>query len=142
MKINVKSLFFSGIIAGIIILIVGGGLIPIIGNQMDEVLKSRLLPPLSNGAMIFFAFCSIVNGIGSIALYVLIKNSVKTRPQAIIITSLLFWFFVYFLANSANVAYGFMPLRLTVIGTIWGLLEFFLGVIVGSKLYREVKNIT
>lgn len=141
MTINVKSLFLSGIITGIIILIVGGGLVPIIGNQMDEVLKSRLLPPLSYGAMIFFAFCSIINGIGSIGLYVLIKNSVKSRLRAIIITSLLFWFFVYFLANSANVAYGFMPLKLTVIGTIWGLLEFFLGVLVGSKLYREVKNI-
>ena len=60
MKINVKSLFLSGIITGIIILIVGGGLVPIIGNQMDEVLKSRLLPPLSYGAMIFLLFVRLL----------------------------------------------------------------------------------
>ena len=140
MKINVKSLFASGAVTGIIIMIVGGGLVPIIGDQMEEVLKNRLLPPLSNGAMAFFAFNSIVIGIGVMGLYALIKNIIMSRLKAVIITSLLFWFFTYFLANSALVAYGFMPLGLTVIGTVWGLLELFLGVLIGSMLYKDVKQ--
>lgn len=140
MKINVKSLFTSGAVTGIIIMIVGGGLVPIIGNQMDEVLKNRLLPPLSNGAMVYFAFNSIVIGIGVIGFYALIKTIIKSRLRSVIITSLLFWFFTYFLANAALVAYGFMPLGLTVIGTVWGLLELFLGVLIGSMLYKDVKH--
>lgn len=140
MKINVKSLFTSGAVTGIIIMIVGGGLVPIIGNQMDEVLKNRLLPPLSNGAMVYFAFNSIVIGIGVIGFYALIKTIIKSRLRSVIITSLLFWFFTYFLANAALVAYGFMPLGLTVIGTAWGLLELFLGVLIGSMLYKDVKH--
>ena len=139
MKINVKSLFTSGLVAGLIIMIVGGGLVPIIGHQMDEVLKNRLLPPLSKGAMVYFAFNSIVHGIGVIGLYSLIKTITNTRLSAVIITSLLFWFFTYFLANASLVAYGFMPLGLTIIGTAWGLLELFAGVLIGSILYKDAK---
>jgi hypothetical protein len=137
MKMNVKSLLTSGVITGIIIMIVGGGLVPIIGNQMDEVLKDRLLPPLTNGAMVYFAFNSIVIGVGAIALYAQLKNSIKSKWRAIALTSLLIWFFIYFLSNAALVAYGFMPLRITIIGTAWGLLESFLGVLTGSMLYKE-----
>jgi hypothetical protein len=138
MKINVKSLFISGFITGIIIIIVGGCLVPIVGNKMDEVLKNRLLPPLSNGAMLYFAFNSIVMGIGVMSLYALIKTAIKSRLKAVTITSLIFWFFTYFLANAALVAYGFMPLVLTVICTAWGVLEVFIALIVGSKIYKEL----
>ena len=140
MKINVKSLFTSGFVTGIIIMIVGGGLVPIIGNQMDEVLKNRLLPPLSNGAMVYFAFNSILLGIGVMGFYSLIKTIINTRLWAVILTSLLFWFFTYLLANAALVAYGFMPLGLTIIGTAWGLLELLIGVLIGSFLYKDAKQ--
>ena len=140
MKINVKGVFTSGFVTGIIIMIVGGGLVPIIGNQMDEVLKNRLLPPLSNGAMVYFAFNSIVLGIGIIGLYALIKTIISSRLRAVIITSLLCWFFTCFLANAALVAYGFMPLGLTIFGTAWGLLELFIGVWFGSMLYKNIEH--
>jgi hypothetical protein len=138
MKINLKSIFISGTVAGLVIIIIGGCLVPIIGNQMDEVLKNRLLPPLSIGAMIFFAVNSIIMGIGVIGLYSLIKNLIKSQISAILATSIIFWFFVYFLSSAALVAYGFMPPGLTIIGTSWGLIEVIAGVFVGSKLYREV----
>lgn len=136
-KINIKSLLLSGIVAGIVIMIIGGGLVPIIGHQMDEVLKSRLLPPLSGWDMAYFAFVSISNGIGVAALYVLINNSIRSGLKAVVITSLAFWFFGYFLANGALVAYGFMPLGLTVIGTAWGILELLAGTFAVSILYRS-----
>ena len=139
MKINVKSLLTSGVVTGIIIMIVGGGLVPIVGNQMDEVLKNRLLPPLSNSAMVYFAFNSILLGIGVIGFYTLIKTIISSRMKAVIITSLLFWFFTYFMANAALVAYGFMPSGLTIIGTAWGLLELLIGVLIGSKLYKDTE---
>jgi len=46
----------------------------------------------------------------------------------------------YFLSNASLIVYGFMPVRLTVIGTIWGLGELLLAGIVGSKLYKEEKQ--
>lgn len=139
MKMNVKSLLLSGIVAGIVILITGGGLVPIIGHQMDEVLKNRLLPPLSVGDMAYFAFVSMANGFGVAALYVLLHHAIKSRLKAVFATAVIFWFFGYFLSGGALVAYGFMPLGLTVIGTAWGILELLAGTVAVSYLYKERK---
>ncbi|MGN6647705.1 MAG: hypothetical protein ACTHJT_14380 [Cytophaga sp.] len=134
---HLKSILTSGIVTGISIMAVGGGLVPIIGNQMEEVLRNRLLPPLSNGAMAYFAFYSLAIGIGAMGFYALVKSRVPSKPKAILTTAFVFWFFTYFLANAALVAYGFMPLGLTVIGTAWGLLELLIGITVGSMIYKE-----
>jgi hypothetical protein len=139
MAINVKSAFTSGFVAGIIIIIIGFGLVPILGNQMNEVLESRSLPPLSTGAMGFFAFVSITFGISVIWLYALIQSRFKSKIKAAVVAAIIFWFFAYFLPNAALVAYGFMPYSLSAIGTAWGVLEVLIASIVGSRLYKEVR---
>ena len=83
MIINVKSIFTSGFVAGIVILIIGAGLIPIIGDQMDNALKELSLPPLSNGAMIYFAINSLILGIGVIGFYALLQCVIKSYIKAI-----------------------------------------------------------
>jgi hypothetical protein len=138
MKFNLKSLFISGLAAGIIIMIIGFGLVPILGNQMNEVLESRTLPPLSKGAMGFFAFVSLTNGFSVVIFYTLLRSKFQSKLKAAVVGSLVLWFFVYFLSNAALVAYGFMPFHLVVIGTAWGLLELLTAGIVGSRLYKEV----
>jgi hypothetical protein len=134
-KINLISLFIGGIAAGITVLIVGAGLVPILGNQMNELLQSRLLPPLSKEAMIFFAFCSLIFGFSVTCFYALFRTKFRSRAGAIITVALVFWFFVYFLSNAALVAYGFMPFHLVVTGTAWGLLELVSATLVGSFFY-------
>jgi hypothetical protein len=138
MRINVRSAFTSGLVAGIIIIIVGFGLVPILGNQMNSVLESRSLPPLSNGAMGFFAFVSVTFGISVIWLYALIQPRFKSKLKAAVVSAMIFWFYAYFLPNAALVAYGFMPFTLSAIGTAWGILEVLAAGIVGSRLYKEV----
>lgn len=138
MTINVKSAFTSGLVAGIIIIIIGFGLVPILGNQMNAVLESRSLPPLSNGAMGFFAFVSITFGVSVIWLYALIQSKFKSKLKAAVVSAMIFWFYAYFLPNAALVAYGFMPLSLSAIGTTWGIIEVLVASIVGSRLYKEV----
>lgn len=139
MTINIKRLFTSGLAAGFVILLIGFGLVPILGSQMDEVLKSRSLPPLSAAAMGFFAFVSLANGMGVTGLFVLMESHFKSKTNAALVASMFFWFFAYFLSNSALVAYGFMPFRLTAIGTGWGILEVVIAGIVGSRLYLGKK---
>lgn len=63
MKINVKSVITSGLIAGLVISLSAITMVPVVGNEMDLVLKSRGLPPLSNMAMLFFVVLSFINGI-------------------------------------------------------------------------------
>jgi hypothetical protein len=139
MRINVKSAFSSGLVAGIIIIIVGFGLVPIVGKQMDAVLESRSLPPLSIGAMAFFAIVSVIFGLSVIWLYALIQSGFKSKLKAAVVSAMIFWFYAYFLPNAALVAYGFMPFTLSAIGTAWGIMEVLAAGIFGSRLYKEAK---
>jgi hypothetical protein len=140
MKINVKSVIISGLISGLIISLSAITMVPVVGNEMDMVLASRGLPPLSNMAMLFFSMISFINGISLVLVYALVKEHLGAGIKTSVIVSLVFWFLTYFLSNASLIAYGFMPVRLTVIGTAWGLGELLLAGIVGSKLYKEVKQ--
>ena len=140
MKINVKSVITSGLIAGLLVSLSAITMVPVAGNEMDLVLESRGLPPLSNMAMLYFVVLSFIRGITLILLYAIVKERLGVGVRTAVIVSVAFWFLTYFLSNVSLVAYGFMPVRLTVIGTIWGLGELLLAGIVGSKLYKEVKQ--
>ena len=91
--------------------------------------------------MLYFSLVPFINGIFLVLLYAVIKEQIGAGIKTSLIVSLLFWFLTYFLSNVSLVVYGFMPVRLTVIGTVWGLGELMLASIVGSKLYKEVKHI-
>ena len=98
--INFKSVLFTGIISGIIILISALSMVPVVGNEMDEILASRGLPPLSNRAMVFFCFVSISNGILLVFLYSMLKPVFESKIKTAIISSLIVFFFSYFLYQS------------------------------------------
>lgn len=137
-SINLKSALTSGLIAGIIINISAISMVPAVGNEMNDVLATRGLPPLSNMSMVFFSFVSVILGIFLIFLYTLLKLHIRSKIKTAIISALIVWFIAYFLSNVSLVAYGFMPVKLVIIGTIWGLGELLLAGMVGSKLYKEV----
>lgn len=138
MKINVKSAFTSGLVAGLIIIVVGFTLIPILGDQMNEVLASRSLPPLSSGAMVFFTLVSITFGVSLVWFYALLLPRFTSKLRAAIVAALIFWVYAYLIPNAALVAYGFMPFSTSAIGTVWGMLEVLTASIVGSRLYKEI----
>jgi hypothetical protein len=137
MKINVKSVITSGLISGLIISLSAITMVPVVGNEMDQVLASRGLPPLSKMAMLFFTMISFINGISLVLVYALVKDHFGAGIKTSVIISLVFWFLTYFLSNASLIVYGFMPVRLTVIGTVWGMGELLLAGIVGSKLYKD-----
>jgi hypothetical protein len=140
MKINVKSVITSGLIAGLVISLSAITMVPVVGNEMDLVLESRGLPPLSNMDMLYFVGLSFINGIALILLYALVKERLGAGIRTAVIVSVVFWLLTYFFSSISLIVYGFMPVRLTVIGIIWGLGELLLAGIVGSKLYKEVKQ--
>jgi hypothetical protein len=43
----------------------------------------------------------------------------------------------YCSANVSNVMYGFMPVSLTVVGTLWGLVELVVAGEIGAYIYRD-----
>ncbi len=136
-SINLKSVLFSGVIAGIIINISGISMVPAVGDEMNDVLASRGLPPLSNLAIVFISFVSVIMGIFLVFLYSILKLHIRSRIKTAIISALIVWFIAYFLSNVSLAVYGFMPVKLVVIGTVWGLGELLLAGLVGVKLYKE-----
>ena len=137
-SINLKSVFITGIICGIVIVISGLTMIPVVGNEMDEILASRGVPPLSDWAILFICFVSICNGIFLVFVYSLLKPFWVSKIKTAIVATLIVFFFTYFMSNLSLVVYGFMPLKFTIIGTVWGLGELILAGLIGSKLYKEI----
>jgi hypothetical protein len=137
MSVNIKSIIKSGLVCGLIISLSAITMVPVVGDQMDLVLASRGLPALSNMAMIYFCGLSFLYGGFLVLLYAVLKDLLGPGIKTAVLISLIFWFFTYFLSNVSLVAYGFMPVKLTVIGTVWGLGELVLAGIVGSRLYKD-----
>lgn len=134
---ELKSILKAGLIAGIIIIISAATMVPVVGNEMDMALAKFNLPPLSLGDMIFFFFVSLSMGIMLMWLYSLLLSRYEQRLKTIVIASLIIWFPGNLLANLSNVVYGFMPVKLTIIGIVWGLGELIIAGLIAS---RFVKN--
>ncbi len=139
MRINTKSVLLSGLAAGMAILISGLTMVPVVGNEMDRALANRGLPPLGKPAMAYFALFSLIMGLSLVWLYAVAKTHFGPGKKTALIVSFTVWFLAYFLSNASKLAYGFLPIRLTVIGTAWGLAELVLAGWIGSCLYREKK---
>jgi len=137
MAINVKSVLSSGLVAGLIINFSALFMVPVVGNQMDEALKARNLPPMAGGAMAYFGVMSLVLGVVLVWLYAAVRPRLGPGPKTAAIVSILVWFLAYFFANVSNVVFGFMPIPLTVIGTVWGLVELVVAGEVGARMYSE-----
>lgn len=137
MAINTKGVLSGGLTAGLIINVSAVLMVPVVGNEMDTVLASRNLPPMGTGAMVYFAMLSLSLGVLLVWLYAAVRPRLGPGPRTAAIVSVLVWFLACFSANAALVAYGFMPVRLTVIGTAWGLVELVVAGQVGARLYSE-----
>jgi len=109
---------------------------------MDNALKKLSVPPLSNVAMAYFGIMSLILGMAIMWVYALIHQNFRTPFRAAFTIALFFWFFTYFWSNAALVAYGFLPLKVATIGTVYGLLELVLAGIIGSKIYKTKDQLT
>lgn len=137
MKPNFKSVLITGLLSGIIILMSGLTMIPVVGDEMNEILASRGVPPLSNWAIVLICFVSISNGVFLVFIYSLLQPLWVSKIKTAIVASLIVFFFTYFLSNISNVVYGFMPLKFTIMGTVWGLGELLLAGLFAAKFYKK-----
>jgi hypothetical protein len=137
MAINVKSVVSSGLVAGLVINLSALPMVPVVGRQMEAALRDRNVPPMGGGAMAYFGAMSLLLGVLLVWLYAAVRPRLGPGPRTAAVVSVLVWFLTYFWANVSMVAFGFMPITLTVIGTAWGLVELLVAGEVGARLYRE-----
>lgn len=137
MTIRIKKILTSGLVAGIIISISALTMVPVVGDEMDSVLTDKGLPPLSNTAMAYFCCISLVFGIFLMYLYVVLKPKFNSWIKTAITASVIIWILAYLINNVSLAVYGFMSVRLAVIGAVWGLLELLLASIIASRIYEK-----
>lgn len=141
MPVNGKSVLLSGVIAAMIIIASAAAMVPLVGNEMDQALADRGLPPLGGPAMAFFGVFSLVMGIVLVWLYAVIRAHFGAGKKTAAIASFIVWFLAYFFSNAAKVAYGFLPIRLTAIGTAWGLVEVALAGLIGAHFLEKMSEL-
>lgn len=137
MAINGKRVWCGGLVAGLIIVLSAGLMVPVVGTEMDGVLRDRGLPPLGTSAIVYFPLLSIALGLLMVWLYAAVLPRLGPGPRTAAVVAVVVWF----LGNASNgiamLIYGFMPLRLSVIGMAWGLAELVIAAQVGCRLYRD-----
>jgi hypothetical protein len=134
---NTAGILRGGLIAGIIIVTSAILMVPAVGKDMEAALARFDLPPMGVGAMVFFAIVSLTLGVLLVWLYAAVLPRFGPGPKTAVIVALIVWLQGYFFANVSLVVYGFMPVRLTVIGTAWGLVELLVAGLVGTRFYKE-----
>lgn len=137
MGIDIRRLLVGGGVAGLTIILSALAMVPIVGNEMEMALARFGLPPMSRGAMTFVVAESIVLGMTLVWLYAVVQPRMKPGRKTAIVVAWVVWLLAYFFPNAGNVMFGFMPVRLTVIGTTWGLVELVVAGLVGAHFYRE-----
>jgi hypothetical protein len=137
MAINFRRVLTAGLVAGLMISLSALAMVPVVGDQMDAVLEARGVPPLSAGAMVYFVAQSFVTGVMLVWLYAAVQPRFRPGPRTALIVAGFMWLVGGCAANLANVAYGFMPVSLTVVGTLWALVELVVACQVGAYLYQD-----
>ena len=141
MPINYKGILISGLVAGIAICVGAIMMVaPIFTNEINLVLEHRNLPSLGVVAAVYFFGISVVFGIFLMFLYAVLRHKFGSKIKTAIIASLIVWVLGYLLNNISLVVYGFMPVKLALIGVFWGLIELLLAGIIGSRIYERTQK--
>ena len=137
-QINVKRVIMGGLLAGLVINIGETILnVPVMGQQMEDALKGRNLPPVGGGAIGGFVIGAFVIGVLLVWLYAAIRPRFGPGAKTAIIAGLVLWLLAYVWPSLGSGLMGFMPMKLLAVSTLWGLGEVILAALAGGAVYKE-----
>src|SRR5437016_11486110 len=138
-NINGGRVVLGGLLAGLIINISETILnIPVLGEQMDAVMKARNLPVVAGGAIAVFTAGGFVLGVLLVWLYAAIRPRFGAGAKTAILAGLVLWLLAYVWPALGNGLMGFMPMKLLTVAVLWGLAEVIVAALVGGALYKEM----
>jgi len=137
-QINMKRVVLGGLLAGLVINISETILnIPVLGQQMEEVMKERNLPAVGGGAIGGFVIGAFVLGLLLVWLYAAIRPRFGAGAKTALIAALLMWLLAYVWPSFSLGLMGIMPTKLLFVATLWGLAEVIIAALAGGWLYME-----
>lgn len=136
--ISLGRVIAGGLAAGLIINLSETVLnLSVIAPQMEAALAQFSLPPVGGGAISYFVLWGFAIGLMLVWLYAAIRPRFGPGPRTAVCAALFVWFTAFFSGGASMAALGFMPVGLTAIGLIWGLVEVIVAGIVGAWIYTE-----
>jgi MFS family permease len=137
-QMNMKRVILGGLLAGLVINIAETILnIPVMGQQMEDALKGRNLPPVGGGAIGGFVVGAFVIGVLLVWLYAAIRPRYGAGPKTAITAGVVLWLLAYVWPSLGNGLMGFIPMKLLLVSTLWGLGEVILAALAGAAVYTE-----
>jgi hypothetical protein len=136
--IDTTRVMLGGLLAGLVINIsefVLNGVV--LAADMQAALARLSLPPVSGNAVAVFLLMGFVLGIAIVWLYAAIRPRFGPGPTTAAYAGLLVWFLAYVWGSVGYVVMGLFPLRLVMIGVVWGLFEVVIAAVAGAWAYRE-----
>jgi hypothetical protein len=138
-KINVGRVILGGIVAGIVLNILGylvDGML--LGSMWEDQMTSLSRPNFSPTQFIVFNLLGLVCGIVLIWIYAAIRPRFGAGVKTAVYTGLSVWVVGVLLPNLSFMwNMGLFGRRLTAYTTLGGLVEIVAGAIAGASLYKE-----
>jgi hypothetical protein len=137
-RINVGRVILGGLLAGLIINVGETILNTVVaGPAMEEALRARNLPPVGGGAIGGFVLFAFVLGIMTVWLYAAIRPRFGAGPTTAVCAGLVVWYFAYFYRSTSLALMGLFPVKITMVGLVWGLVEIVAASTAGAWAYTE-----
>jgi hypothetical protein len=136
--INGKRLLLGGLVAGLFVNITETFFnMVLMAKPFEEALKALNLPPMDPRVIGFYVAWGFAQGLLSVWLYAAIRPRYGEGPLTAIRVGLVIWFLAYLWPGLSNAFLQIMPMKATLMGAGWGLVEAPLTAMIGAWLYRE-----
>ena len=137
-RINVKGVIIGGLVAGLVLNVVDSLVYGVwLAPDMAAALQAAGKRPI-NSLVPLFILLDFVYAIALVQLYAAIRPRFGPGPGTAVKAGIFVWVLIALLHAIGEAPIGLLPLRLYVMGTIVGLIEFPLATVAGAKFYKEV----
>jgi hypothetical protein len=137
-KINLGRVVLGGLLAGVVLnafeILFN---VVLFGKQMEAELNRLHVPPVDSAFIVMATVLTFVLGIVIVMIYALIRPRLGPGPKAAVVAALIAWFGIYFYAGMFNMMIFHFPLNLTLIGFVWGIVEYVVAALAGGWVYKE-----
>lgn len=135
-RINVKAVIFGGLVAGLVLNVVDY-LVWGVWLTADMAATVKGGGPAVQSLVPMFIILDFIYGIVLVYLYAAIRPRFGAGAGTAVCAGLIMWLIAGLLHTVGEAPFGWMPMRLYVIGTVVGLIAFPIAAVAGAKFYRE-----
>jgi hypothetical protein len=136
--INTGRVIVGGLVAGLIINAVETVMnMFVLADEMKAVYAKMGIAEPGGSALAGFIVLGFILGLLLAWLYAAIRPRYGAGPKTAAIAALLLWLGACLVPMGGWVMTGMYPMRLAIIGLVYGFVEFLLGALAAGAIYRE-----